>query len=478
MSAIGQPERATQNRVIALFRDELDYRYLGDWTDRAGNSNIEEGLLTAWLTKRGYTAAADRRRPAQAPHRGERPQPQPLRQQPGRLQPAPLRRGGEDRGGQAHRNRPPHRLGTPRGQRLRHRRGGHAQGRPRAADRPGAVRQRHRRRRAGAEEQPRQHRRRHPAEPVEPAAGVQRLVLQHGAIRLRRQRLAGAAVRHHRHAGEVFPASGRRTKHDNSRFKLDKYLLKMCDKGRLHRADARLRAVRWRREEAAARASVFRHQGSAGARAREARAASSGTRRAAARASSWCCWPSGSWRTTPTPAWRSSPTATNWTSRSRASSPMSGEAIYRTSSGRDLMEQLGQAKPRLLCSLVHKFGPQGRGRLRRVHQGAGSPAQPDRGRGVRLRGRVPPDAERQAAPGDEGDDAGRGVYRLHRHAAAEEGQADEPGGLRRLYPHLQVQRGGRGRGGARPGLRGAGHRPAARLRGQDRRLVRGQDAGA
>ena len=57
MSTVGQPERATQNRVIALFRDELGYRYLGDWTDRDGNSNIEDGLLSAWLTNNGYTPA-------------------------------------------------------------------------------------------------------------------------------------------------------------------------------------------------------------------------------------------------------------------------------------------------------------------------------------------------------------------------------------------------------------------------------------
>ena len=41
MSSVGKPERATQNRIIALFRDELGYRHLGDWTDREGNSNIE-----------------------------------------------------------------------------------------------------------------------------------------------------------------------------------------------------------------------------------------------------------------------------------------------------------------------------------------------------------------------------------------------------------------------------------------------------
>ncbi len=57
MNSIGQPERATQNRVLALFRDELGYRYLGDWGEREGNSNIEESLLSAWLGKRGYSPA-------------------------------------------------------------------------------------------------------------------------------------------------------------------------------------------------------------------------------------------------------------------------------------------------------------------------------------------------------------------------------------------------------------------------------------
>ncbi len=57
MSPVGQAERVTQKRVIALFRDELGYRYLGDWSDRDGNSNIEEELLTAHLTKAGYSAA-------------------------------------------------------------------------------------------------------------------------------------------------------------------------------------------------------------------------------------------------------------------------------------------------------------------------------------------------------------------------------------------------------------------------------------
>lgn len=56
MSDVGKPERATQNRIIKLLRNELGYRYLGDWSDRAGNSNIEESILSDYLAGRGYNA--------------------------------------------------------------------------------------------------------------------------------------------------------------------------------------------------------------------------------------------------------------------------------------------------------------------------------------------------------------------------------------------------------------------------------------
>ncbi len=53
--SVGQPERATQNRVIKLFQDELGYKYLGDYQHREGNSNVEEKLLADSLERRGYT---------------------------------------------------------------------------------------------------------------------------------------------------------------------------------------------------------------------------------------------------------------------------------------------------------------------------------------------------------------------------------------------------------------------------------------
>lgn len=57
--SIGTPERETQDRVVALFsnKDELDYRYLGNWHERPGNTNVEEQLLTDYLAGCGYTPA-------------------------------------------------------------------------------------------------------------------------------------------------------------------------------------------------------------------------------------------------------------------------------------------------------------------------------------------------------------------------------------------------------------------------------------
>ena len=54
---ISKPERVTQQRVIELFTEKLGYRYLGDWSERGGNHCIEEGLLSAHLAGQGYSPA-------------------------------------------------------------------------------------------------------------------------------------------------------------------------------------------------------------------------------------------------------------------------------------------------------------------------------------------------------------------------------------------------------------------------------------
>ncbi len=43
-------ERETQNRVVKLFQDKLNYTYLGNWEDREDNSHIEEDYLRQYLT--------------------------------------------------------------------------------------------------------------------------------------------------------------------------------------------------------------------------------------------------------------------------------------------------------------------------------------------------------------------------------------------------------------------------------------------
>jgi type I restriction enzyme R subunit len=54
MSAIGQLEKVTQRRVIKLFHEELGYNFLGDKSDLT-NGNIEDDLLTAYLLSAGYS---------------------------------------------------------------------------------------------------------------------------------------------------------------------------------------------------------------------------------------------------------------------------------------------------------------------------------------------------------------------------------------------------------------------------------------
>ncbi|WP_422468527.1 type I restriction endonuclease subunit R, partial [Endozoicomonas sp. ALC013] len=56
---VTKPERATQNRVVkTLFQDQLGYHYLDDWEDRPNNSNVEEPRLTGFLAGKGYSNEA------------------------------------------------------------------------------------------------------------------------------------------------------------------------------------------------------------------------------------------------------------------------------------------------------------------------------------------------------------------------------------------------------------------------------------
>jgi len=57
MSTVGQIERATQQRVVKLFRETLGYDYLGNWSDRVGTRNIDDALARQFLKKQGYDDA-------------------------------------------------------------------------------------------------------------------------------------------------------------------------------------------------------------------------------------------------------------------------------------------------------------------------------------------------------------------------------------------------------------------------------------
>src|SRR5258708_2180135 len=49
-SKVGQIERTTQNRVVSLFKNALHYRCLGNWEERESNSNVEIEILEQYLS--------------------------------------------------------------------------------------------------------------------------------------------------------------------------------------------------------------------------------------------------------------------------------------------------------------------------------------------------------------------------------------------------------------------------------------------
>lgn len=56
-TGIGKTERITQNRIVALFRDQLQYAYLGNWEEQLRYSPVEEQQLFQFLTQQqGYSS--------------------------------------------------------------------------------------------------------------------------------------------------------------------------------------------------------------------------------------------------------------------------------------------------------------------------------------------------------------------------------------------------------------------------------------
>ncbi len=61
MGKVGQKELVTQQRVIKLLKDQLQWEYLGDWHHRDNNRNVEESILTPWLHNRGVNSSLIKR---------------------------------------------------------------------------------------------------------------------------------------------------------------------------------------------------------------------------------------------------------------------------------------------------------------------------------------------------------------------------------------------------------------------------------
>ena len=383
MSDIGKSERATQNRVSALFRDELRYRYLGDWSGRA-NRQIEEGLLRDWLASRGHTPEQIGRtldllgREANNPTRSLYDNNRAVYS---------LLRYGVDVKLAAGENTEKVWLIDWQN--------------PEANDFAVAeevtLTGAHERRpdlvlyvnglAVGVIELKRS--------AVSIGDGIRQLISNQrpefnaGFFSTVQVVFAGNDAEGLRYGTIGTPEkmflAWKEDEADNTRYKLDKYLLKICAKPRL---------IELMRDFVLFDGGVKKlprvHQYfSVKAAQQHARDYRGGI--------IWHTQGSGKsivmvllarWILENLPHAR----VLVVTDREELDAQIergfheSGETIHRTQSGADLMAQLGQAKPRLLCSLVHKFGQAGRGGLRCLHRGAEAAPEPGRGRAVHLRG--------------------------------------------------------------------------------------------
>ncbi len=189
--------------------------------------------------------------------------------------------------------------------------------------------------------------------PVESTSDVSRMVLQHGATGARGNDSEGLQYGAIDTSEKMF-LKWKEDEADNSRFKLEKYLLKLCEKHRLIELMHDFVLFDGGRKKLP---RVHQYFGIKAAQA-QVREKKGGI--------IWHTQGSGKsivmvllarWILENNPHAR----VAIITDRDELDKQIArvfkeaGEDIKRTSSGRDLISQLGQSRPRLLCSLVHKF---------------------------------------------------------------------------------------------------------------------------
>ena len=440
MNAIGKAERVTQNRVIGLFRDELKYRYLGDWSDRPGNSNIDEGLLKEYLAKCLYSPEqisraiyllnTEAKNPTRSLYENNKAVYSLLRYGV----PVKIEAGKVTDTVKLINWSEPEKNDFAVAKEVTL--GGNYERRPDLVLYINGI-------------------------------AVAVIELKNSYVSIGngiRQLLSNQQREFHEwffstvqivFAGndseglrygtigtpEKYFLKWKEDEADNTRFKLDKYLLKMCRKERLIELlhdfvlfDGGVKKLprvhqyvgikeAQKRVNAYQGGIIWHTQGS-------------GKSIVMVLLAKWIL--------------ENKPNArvVILTDRDELDKQIervftgTGEAIYRTSSGHDLMVQLGQAKPRLLCSLIHKFGKKEVGDFDAFIEELKKQPSPAVGELFIFVDECHRTQSGKLHKTMKALLAGRGIYRLHRHAPPQAGQADQPRSVRHLHPHLQVRRGG------------------------------------